>query len=179
MERTAGKALRLICACVSGVTVLFVLAETLLSAVSLLGLSHPENGIYAVNTYIIKTDAFKISVFLLSLVSLVAYQRAEAGKERKSRYRYAAGALGLRLTVTVIAGAAIFALSLLGIEGGVDPLVPVEGYLMRMIEPLINVVSTALTLVFSVAFICAYFATVSELVSEKEICADGSVEEAD
>lgn len=168
MERSARKALRLICACVSGVTILFILFETLISAVSLLGLSHPENGLYAVNTYIIKTDAFKLSVFLLSLTSLIAYSRAEAGKEKKSSFRYAAGALFIRLIITVIAGVALFALSLFGIEGGVvDPLVPTDGYLMRMMEPLVNVVSTALTLVFSVAFICAYFATVSELISEK------------
>ena len=166
MDRTAKKALKLICATVGGVTALFVLAETLICAVSLLGVSNPENGSYAINTYIIKSRGFQLSVFLLSLVSLIAYWRTEPQKEKRSHYRYAMGALGIRVLITVISGIAVFVLSLMGIEGGVDPLMPVEGYLMRMIEPLINVVTIGLSLVFSVVFACAYFATVSELAAK-------------
>ena len=132
MQQTRDKLLRAVCVAISGVTALYIAAEALLCAVSLLGLSHPENGVYAVNTYIIKSFWYQFTVFLLSLTSLVSYRMTLEGRNRILPYKYAMGALLTRFIISTVSRLSLFALSLLGMDGGADPLVPTGGYLIRM-----------------------------------------------
>ena len=165
--------LRLLCAVFGGITALFVGLETLFTAVGLLGLSAPENAIGAVNTHIFGNLGYKLALVCLSLLVAVVFYLA-VGEERKTiPFRYAVTALIVRSIAVVFAIVALWTLARLGLDGGVSSLASPDGYLTKMVDPIIKVLSTATVLVSSVVYLCGYFATVKGLLcnenTEKEI----------
>ena len=165
--------MRLLCAVFGGITALFVGLETLFTAVGLLGLATPENAIGAVNTHVFGDLGYKISLVCLSLLVAVVFYLA-VGDERKTLpFCHAVTALTVRSIAVVVAIVALWALARLGLDGGVSSLASPDGYLIKMVDPIIKVLSTATVLVSSVVYLCGYFAAVKGLfkkeITEKEI----------
>ena len=155
--------MRVICAVSGGFTALFVGLETFATAVGLLGLATPENAIDSVNTHVFGNLAYKLALVCLSLLVAVAFYLAVGREREKFAFRYAAYALIVRSATVVFAAIALWFLARLGLEGGVDTLASPDGYLTKMVAPIIKVLSTAAVLVLSVVYLCAYFATVKGL----------------
>ena len=165
--------LRLLCAVFGGITALFVGLETLFTAVGLLGISTPENALGAVNTHVFGNLVYKIALVCLSLLVAAVFYLAVGRERGKFAFRYAAYALTVRSVAVVFAVIALWLLARLGLDGGVSSLASPDGYLIKMVAPIIKVLSTAAVIVSSVVYLCAYFATVKGLFcienTEKEI----------
>ena len=161
--------LRVLCAVFGGITALFVGFETLFTAVGLLGLATPENTLGAVNTRLFGDSVYKIALVCLSLLVAAVFYLA-VGEQRKTiPFRHAVTALVVRSIAVVFALAMLWALARLGLDGGVGSLASPDGYLVRMVAPIIKVLSTATVLVSSIVYLCGYFATVKGLFEKENI----------
>ena len=165
--------MRVLCAVFGGITALFVGLETLFSAIGLLGLSTPENAIGAVNTYIFGDLGYKIAFVCLSLLVAAVFYLAVGDQRKTIPFRHAVTALVVRSIAVVFAIVTLWAVARLGLDGGVSSLASPDGYLIKMVDPIIKVLSTATVLVSSVVYLCGYFAAVKGLfqkeITEKEI----------
>ena len=155
--------LRLLCAVFGGFTALFVGLETFATAAGLLGLATPENAIGSVNTHVFGNLAYKLALVCLSLLVVVAFYLAVGREREKFAFRYAAYALIVRSATVVFAVIALWLLAWLGLDGGVSSLASPDGYLIKMVDPIIKVLSTATVLVSSIVYLCGYFATIKGL----------------
>lgn len=150
--------LRVLCMASGGLTALCVAVETLLWVLSVLGIVTPESVLHTVNTHILGSGGYKIVAFVLAALTVFLALRYSHASEEGKGFHISAIALAVRectLAVTALAG---MALGFLGIGGGVDPLISPDGYLVRMVEPILNVLSGAVVLVFSVVYLCVYLA---------------------
>ena len=165
--------MRVLCAVFGGITALFVGFETLFTVVGLLGLATPENALGSVNTRVFGDLGYKIAIVCLSLAVAVVFYLAVGEERRTLPFRHAVTALLVRSIAVVFAIVALGALARLGLDGGVGTLASPDGYLTKMLDPIIKVLSAAAVLVSSVVYHCGYFATVKGLFcienTEKEI----------
>ena len=151
---------RLLCMASGGFTALCVAAETLLWSLTVLGVSTPESALHTVKTYILGNSSYKISAFVLAALTAFLMLRYSRISNEGKGFRLVAVSLLVRESALVLTALASMALGYFGISGGIDPLISPDGYLIRMIEPLLNVISDAVVLVFSVVYLCAYLAAV-------------------
>ena len=151
---------RLLCMASGGFTALCVAAETLLWSLTVLGVSTPESALHTVNTHVLGSGGYKIAAFILAALTVFLALRYSRISEEGKGFRIAAVALAVRECTLAFTALVSFTLDLLGISGGVDPLISPDGYLIRMVDPLLNVISNAVVLVFSVVYLCAYLAAV-------------------
>ena len=154
-----GKRLGALFAVSGGVTALCIAIETLLGAFAFLGVSHPESVLDAVKTHVFGSVEYKISVFLLAALTIFICARYMRTQNRCGAIRYALVTLAVREGTVLASDTGHYALRLLGLDGGVNTLVSPDGYLIRMAEPLLSVISGAVVTAFSVAYLCAFFAS--------------------
>ena len=159
--------LRVICAVFGGITALFVAFETLFAAVGLLGVGTPENAVGAVNTHVFGNFGYKIALVCLSLLVAAVFYLAVGSEWKILPFRYAVTALLVRAIAVIVAVVALWALARLGLDGGVTTLASPDGYLIKMVDPIIRVLSTATVLVSSAIYLCAYVATVNEMLKKE------------
>ncbi len=160
--------LRVLLLITGGVSALRVTLETLLSVFSSLGVSHPENALYAVKNYIFGSADYKIAVFILAAMTVflcIRYMRAQAGN---APARYMLITLCVREATVAVGELGHLALKLLGLDGGVNTLVSQGGYLIRMVDPLLGVICGAVVGVFSIAYLCAFFASVGDGIRSED-----------
>lgn len=160
--------LRLLLLVTGGVSALRIGLETLIGAFSFLGISHPENALHAVKTYIFGSIDYKIAVFILAALTVFLCIRYMRGQAENAPARYMLITLCVREAAVAVGELGHFALKLLGLDGGVNTLVSQGGYLIRMVEPLLTVISGAVVAVFSVAYLCAFFASVGDGIRSED-----------
>ena len=146
-----------------GAMTLIMAIEVMFRLAKVVGINAPEGTVSAVNLHILGDQGYRMAVYLLSFLLAIACWRAFYTSRPKPVFRYAVGALLIKTVVGIFRDAVCMAMDMLGIEGGADSLVSTDGYLVRMIEPTVEIVALALEIVFSVAYVCAFFATVSSL----------------
>ena len=147
--------LRVLLLIAGGVSALRIALETLISAFSFLGVSHPENALHAVKTYIFGSVDYKIAVFILAALTVflcARYMRTE----KNAPARYTLITLCVREATVAVGELGHFALKLLGLDGGVNTLVSPDGYLIRMVDPLLSVICGVTVGIFSIAYVCAF-----------------------
>ena len=149
--------LRLILLIAGGVSAIRIALETLISAFSFLGVSHPENALHAVKTYIFGATDYKIVAFILAALTVFLCARYMRTEENAPA-RYTLITLCVREAAVAVGEFGHFALKLLGLDGGVNTLVSPDGYLIRMVDPLLSVICGATVTIFSIAYVCAFLA---------------------
>ena len=154
--------LRLLLLIAGGVSALRVALETLVGALSLLGISHPENAIHTVKTYILDSADYKIAVFILAALTVFICARYMRTQEEKAPARYTLITLCVREVAVAVGEVGHYALKLLGLDGGVNTLVSQGGYLIRMVDPILSVICGAVVGIFSIAYICAFLSVIAE-----------------
>ena len=154
--------LRVILLIAGGVTALRIALETLIGALSFLGVSHPENALHTVKTHIFGATDYKIAVFLLAVLTVFLCVRYRRTQEGNALVRYLLFTLSVREVTVAVGESGRFALKLLGIDVGVNTLVSNGGYLIRMVEPLLNVICGATVGIFSIAYLCVFFSLISD-----------------
>ena len=155
------KRLHLIFAVSGGVSALLIAIETLIGALSALGVSHPENGLHTVKTYIFGATDYKSAAFILAALTIFICVRYNRVRQEHKPLRYVLITLCIREGAVAVSELGHYALKLLGIDGGVNTLISKGGYLLRMVDPLITVILGAITAVFSIAYLCAFFVTIT------------------
>ena len=170
LPKAENRRMRMLCAVSGGFTAFILALETLFTVVGLLGLSHPENAISAVNTYVFGDLGYKAVSVCLSLLTAVTFYLYAGKKRRALPFRYAANALIARSAAAVILIAVPWALGILGFSGGVGSLVSSDGYLIKMVEPVLKVLATAAISISSMVYICGYFAATVDNKKEGSDC---------
>ena len=163
-----GKRLHTLTIISGGVTALLIAVETLLCALSFFGVLHPESALGAVKTHVLESGGYKISAFILAALTVFLLWRYTRTDAERSSVRYALITLCVRTAAVAVTEAAFFAMRLLGVDGGVNTLVSPDGYLIRMVEPLLSVISGTVVAVFSVAYLCAFFASVGDGIRSED-----------
>ena len=163
-----GRRLRALFAVAGGVTALRVALEALLGAFSFLGISQPENALHAVKTYVFGSTDYKIAAFILAALTILICARYMRTQESCTPVRYALITLSVREGVALLSELGHYALGLLGLDGGVNTLVSKDGYLIRMVDPLLGVICGAVVGVFSIAYLCAFFASVGDGIRSED-----------
>ena len=160
--------LRVILLIAGGVTALRIALETLIGALSFLGVSHPENALHAVKTYIFGATDYKIVAFILAALTVflcARYMRTQGGS---APARYLLLTLSVREITAAVGELGHLALKLLGLDGGVNTLVSQGGYLIRMADPLLGVICGATVTIFSIAYLCVFFASVGDGIRSED-----------
>ena len=160
--------LRVILLIAGGVTALRIALETLIGALSFLGVSHPENALHTVKTHIFGATDYKIAVFLLAVLTVFLCVRYRRTQEGNALDRYLLFTLSVREITAAVGELGHLALKLLGLDGGVNTLVSPDGYLIRMVDPLLSVICGATVTIFSIAYLCAFFASVGDGIRSED-----------
>ena len=153
--------LRVILLIAGGVTALRIALETLIGALSFLGVSHPENALHTVKTHIFGVTDYKMAAFILAALTVFLCARYMRMQDGSAPARYLLLTLSVREITAAVGELGHLALKLLGLDGGVNTLVSPDGYLIRMVDPLLGVICGATVTIFSIAYLCAFFSLIS------------------
>ena len=154
--------LRVLLLIAGGVSALRIAFETLISAFSFLGVSNPENALHAVKTYIFGATDYKIVAFILAALTVFLCARYMRTQDGSAPARYLLLTLSVREITAAVGELGHLALKLLGLDGGVNTLVSPDGYLIRMVDPLLSVICGVTVTIFSIAYLCAFFSLISD-----------------